>query len=339
VLHHRRGDEEIIECWDANHDGPARWRHAYPSRYRDDFGFDEGPRATPVIAGDRVFAFGAEGTLTCVDFATGTLVWSVPAASQYNASKGFFGFATSPLVYQDRVLVNLGGRDEAGIIALNARTGEVVWKATKHEASYASPVLAPIDGSPMAIFFTREGLVALDPAEGRVRFEFPWRSRQHASVNAATPLVLGNKVLLSASYNTGAVLLDLHAGAPKPVWSGDDAISSHYASLVARDGFLYGFHGRQEYGPTLRCVEAKTGRVQWSEEGLGAGSVLLANNRLLILTDRGELCVAPATPKSFSPLNRAQVLGSGTRAFPALADGRLYARDTRQLVSLNLREP
>jgi outer membrane protein assembly factor BamB len=337
LLHHRQGSEEVIDCWKTPTDGPLQWRHSYPTRYRDDFGFDEGPRGTPAIAEGRVFAFGAEGTLTCLELTTGRRLWSVAAGREFGAEKGYFGFACSPLVHHGHVMLNLGGRDGAGIVAFDSSTGKLAWKATQHEAGYASPVIATLAESTLALFFTREGLVGLDPASGDVRFEFPWRSRQQASVNAATPLVVGDRVFLTASYGTGAVLLETHGDKPKALWSSDDALSSHYASVVEHEGFLYGFHGRQEYGAKLRCVEAASGKLRWSDDRLGAGSVLLAGSRLLILNDRGELCVAPATPDSFTPTARAQVLGTGARAYPALANGRLYARDTRNLICLDLR--
>jgi outer membrane protein assembly factor BamB len=337
ILHQRSGDEEVLECFHALRGGEPLWRHAYPTAYRDSFGFDEGPRGTPAIHGDRVYAFGAEGVLTCVGLANGRKIWSVAAGREFGADKGYFGFACSPLVTGGLVMVNLGGDDGAGIAAFDAATGQLRWKATQHEAGYASPVAATIGGEPQAVFFTREGLVLVDPRSGRVRGEFPWRSRQGASVNAATPLVLGEQIFLTASYGTGAVLLNTDGARPAPVWSRDDSLSSHYASVVHRDGFIYGFHGRQEYGPSLRCIEAATGKVRWSKDDLGAGTVLLAGDCLLILSERGELIAGDAVPRAFSPKARAQVLGTGVRAFPALAGGFFYARDQRRMVCLDLR--
>lgn len=335
LLHHRHGSEEIVECLDAVRGGTPLWRHAQPTRYRDNFGFDEGPRATPAVSNNRVFTFGAEGTLSALDLPTGRLLWSVATQDRFGADKGFFGFACSPLIAGESLILQVGGPD-AGVVAFDPETGAVRWTATDHAAGYASPVTGTFEGQPHAVCFTREGLVVLDAATGRRRTAHPWRSRQSASVNAATPLLLGHRVFLSASYQTGAVLIDLQNPRPAVVWSGDDSLSSHYASVIHRDGFLYGFHGRQEHGPSVRCIEAGTGRVRWSQEGLGSGSIVLAADRLLILTERGECVVAEASPDRFRTLARAQILGAGTRAFPALAHGRLYARDTRRLVCLDL---
>jgi outer membrane protein assembly factor BamB len=194
-------------------------------------------------------------------------------------------------------------------------------------------VAAVIGGVRRALFFTREGLVDADPATGKVRSQFRWRSRSQASVNAATPLVYGNQVFLSASYGTGATLLDLSGAEPKVVWSGDDSLSSHYASSVLHEGYLYGFHGRQEHGQQLRCVEWKSGRVMWSVDGFGAGTVTLAGSRLLVLRENGEFAIAQASPKAFRTERQVTLLPGPVRSYPALAGGRLYARNEDTLAA------
>src|SRR5215831_18360977 len=186
IIHHRLGREEIVDSIDAK-TGTAQWRYAYPTTYRDDFGFDEGPRAVPVVDHGRVYTFGAEGQLTATELATGRKIWNVDTMRRFNVRKGFFGASGSPLVTNGRVIANIGGTDtarRAGIVAFNADTGAIIWTATDHEASYSSGVLATFGGQPAAVFFTRAGLVGLDPSNGAIRFQRDWRSRQQASVNA-----------------------------------------------------------------------------------------------------------------------------------------------------------
>jgi len=327
IFFYRANGKEIIDCLDAS-SGSKVWSYDYPTTYRDDFGFDEGPRSAPSIADGAVFTFGAQGVLTAVDFATGKKRWSV----ETNAKKGWFGAAGSPLVEGGKVLVNVGG-----IVAFDAKTGAVAWKATSDEASYSSPTVATIGGARHAFFFTRAGLVDLDPSNGQVRFSFPWRSRSSASVNAATPLVIGNQVFVSASYGTGAILIEVNGSEYKKVWSNDESMSNHYSTCVYRDGFLYGFHGRQEEGQALRCVQWRTGKVMWDVDGYGAGTVTLAGDRLLILRENGELVLAPASPDEFRPTGKVSILNKMVRAYPALADGRLYARDEKTLACFRLK--
>lgn len=336
VLFHRVGGEAIVECMDAA-TGKPKWSAKYATDYRDDFGFDEGPRSTPGIDGDRVFTLGAEGVLACWKMTDGAKLWSVDTRANFLADKGFFGVACSPLVDGDLVIANVGGRDGAGVVAFDKTSGKVRWKATNDEAGYASPVAATLNGKRYVLSFTREGLVGLGPADGTVRFQFPWRSRSNATVNAATPLVVEDTVFLSASYGTGAVLLRIAGDKPQELWSGDDILSNHYATSVHRDGFLYGFDGRQEQTPRLRCVELASGKVKWSEEDFGAGTLMIAGNQLVILTEKGDVVIAPASPQAFKPTARARVLASDCRAHPALAGGLLYARDKDTMACIDLR--
>jgi outer membrane protein assembly factor BamB len=334
ILFHRLQGREIIECLDAA-TGKNVWSQEYPTAYRDDFGFDEGPRSAPVIAGGVVYAFGAEGVLTAVDFATGKRLWQVAAHQKFRSPKGWFGSAGSPLVEGGKVLVNVGAPD-AGIVAFDAATGNVVWKATSDEASYSSPTVATIGGVRHALFLTRSELVDLDPANGQVRFTMPFKSRSSASVTAATPLVIGNLIFVSASYGVGAALLEVNGSTFRKIWANDDSMSNHYSTCVFRDGFLYGFHGRQEEGQELHAIELKTGKIMWSVERFGAGTVTLAGGRLLIVRENGELTIAPASPKEFRPSESARILGGVIRAYPAIADGRLYVRNEHTLVCVRL---
>ncbi|HZL35819.1 MAG TPA: PQQ-binding-like beta-propeller repeat protein [Tepidisphaeraceae bacterium] len=338
VLFNRVDDKEKVECLDAK-SGKTLWAADYPTAYQDDFGFDEGPRATPAIAGGRVYTYGAEGALNCWDLASGRNIWAVETKKQFAPGKGFFGMACSPLVEGNAVIVNIGGGDGAGVVAFEAGSGKVLWKATNDAASYSSPAAATIHGKRYVLSLTRAGLVALDPANGKVYFDFPYRSRMNASVNAATPLVIDDRIFVSASYGTGAALLQFDEKGPTKIWAGDNILSNHYATSVYADGFLYGFDGRQESGPNLRCVELKTGKVRWSEDHFGAGTILLAGKELVVLTEKGELILAPATAQGFKPTARAQVLAFNVRAYPALADGCLYARSTDKLVCVQLGKP
>ena len=335
ILFHRVNNRETVEAMEAL-TGKTIWTFDYATSYRDDFGFDEGPRAVPVISGGRVFTHGADGFLHGIDFATGKMLWSVDTRKVFDAPKGYFGVASSPVVDGERVLVNAGG-SKGGIVAFDAATGKTLWTATNDEPSYSAPVIADINGQHTGVFFTRTGLVAVEPSSGKVLYQYRWRSRQAASVNAATPIVTGDKIFLSASYSTGAVLLQVANNAVKPIWSGEESMSNHYSTSVLKDGYLYGFDGRQEFGQTLRCVELATGKVMWNVDGFGAGTLLIAGDTLVIMRESGELAFASASPKAFRLLSRAPLLKGVVRAYPALANGRYFVRNEHQLAAFDLR--
>ena len=335
IVFHRIGAQEIVDALDAR-TGAAVWRYQYPTAYRDDFGFDEGPRAAPVVADGIVYTFGAEGQLHAVNAATGQRVWSEDTMRRFTVPKGFFGASGSPIVENGRVIANVGGV-KGGIVAFDAKSGAVQWTATSDQASYSSGVAATFAAGRRAVFLTRNALVGLDPATGAIAFRRNWQARANASVNAATPLVVGDLIFVSAEYGPGAGVLRVDGANLVELWASDEVLSNHYATSVHRDGILYGYHGRQEFGPSLRAVELRTGKVRWSEERFRAGSVTLAGDRLLIVRERGEMILAPASPDGFKPIVRAQVLQGTVRAYPALADGYVYLRNDDTLVCLDLR--
>jgi outer membrane protein assembly factor BamB len=336
ILFHRVGDEELVECLDAQ-TGKEQWKFSYRSQYEDDFGKGNGPRATPVIAGNRVFTVGAEGMLHGLDLESGKKLWGHHLTAEFQVPRNFFGVGSSPLAEGGLLLVNVGGK-EAGIVAFAQDSGREVWRATRDGASYASPRAATIDGRRLAIFFTRQGIVLLDPPTGAVQFQMRWRARSNASVNATTPVVIGNRVLFSASYETGAILLQVGKKV-ETLWQSDDVLSSHYSNIVTYEGHLYGFDGRQESGARLRCVELATGKVKWTRDDFGCGTTVLAQGNLIVLTERGDLVLVGASPSGYHERARAHVLDAlPCRAHLALANGLLYGRDGRTLVCWNLRK-
>jgi outer membrane protein assembly factor BamB len=338
ILFHRVGDEEVVECF-GTADGAVKWKKGYPTSYHDSFRKGDGPRATPLVADGRVYTLGADGVLQCLKLEDGDKVWRKELHKDYEVQKGFFGVATSPLLEGNRLLVNVGGANGAGIVAFNKDDGKELWKADDHDASYSSPVAADLDGKRQVVFLTREGLVSLDPLDGTIRYSKHWRSRMDASVNAASPIVIGDQIFLTASYGTGAILLRAKKDGLEEIWKNDKTLSCHYGTPVFLDGCLYGFDGRQEEGARLRCVEMKSGDVKWTAEGFGCGSMLAADGKLIILTEDGDLVLAKANPDKYEELARATVLENRPLRAPiALADGKLYGRDARKLVCWDLKK-
>lgn len=335
---HREGQEEVLECLKAS-TGDVIWKSAYETGYRDGFGFDNGPRAVPTLSGDAIVTYGAEGCLTVRNLSNGSEIWQRRLDKDLDSPAGFFGRAGSPLVAGGLVILNPGGKDGAGIVAYHLKTGKLAWKATDEEASYSSPLIWEGEANSVCLVFARSGLVGLHPATGRILYQFPWRAGYEASVNAANPLVLtDSRVFLSASYETGAVLLDLSGNTPREIWSNDDSLSNQYATSVHDGKVLYGLHGRHDSGAgtELRCVRIEDGEVLWQQGGWHPANLIRAGRDLLILTEGGELIRVRAHSLALEVLSHHQILGTGTRAHPALAQGRWFGRDPRQLIALQL---
>ena len=336
ILFHEIKRYDTIECLDAK-SGKTLWENNSASNFDAGYGSAAGPRATPAIVGNRVYTMGGKGVVVCTNFATGKTIWKVDTQKLYRAADGFFGMACSPLVEGNAVLLNIGGEAGAGIVALDKNSGKLLWKTLDDEASYSSPVMAKLQGKRRAVFFARTGLAVVDPANGKIDFQNRWRARIQASVNAAAPLVVGELIFVTSSYNTGALVVNAATDGYKTAWSNDTSLSSQYASVMHRGGFIYGTHGRADVPPVpaLRCVELETGKVRWSVDDFGDCMMLRCGDRLLALMESGELVLGQATPAGWREISRAQVVGSGARSQPALADGRLYVRDRNQLLCLD----
>ncbi|MCB1035028.1 MAG: PQQ-like beta-propeller repeat protein, partial [Acidobacteria bacterium] len=252
VIYHRQGDQDVVEAL-RSESGERLWRTTFPTTYKDRFGLNGGPRATPAAAEGRVYLFSAEGVLRALDLADGRELWKVDTHALFEVEQGFFGASASPLVEGGRIFLNIGGsKTGAGLVAFEAATGEVAWKTTNHEASYASAAAATLNGRRWILFFDREGLVQVEPEKGRVFYTYPLRSESRTTVNAASPVVLGEKVFISASYHVGSALVDLGENGPEVKWNNHLSLNNHYATSMAKDGLLFGFHGRQEARPAFR---------------------------------------------------------------------------------------
>ena len=216
VYFYRQGQEEIVDCLHPE-TGQRYWTFRYPTGYSDRYGYNNGPRCSPVIDGNRVYIYGAEGQLHSLDLKSGAVHWKRHLSREFRVPQDFFGVASTPLVEGNQLIVNVGAPGGPSVIALDKATGKLVWEAgDRWGPSYASPVPATVrDKRRIFVFAGGEsrpptgGLLSIDPANGKIDFRFPWRSRSYESVNASNPVVIGNQVLISASYKTGAALLDL----------------------------------------------------------------------------------------------------------------------------------
>lgn len=339
VFFHRQDGQEIIECVDPEDGSQTHWRHAYKTNYRDRYRYNGGPRSTPTIHGNRVYTYGAEGMATCLDFETGDLVWQRQVNKEFGVRQGFFGVATSPVIEGNLLLLNVGGPGGAGVVAFNKETGETVWKASDQKASYSTPIVATVHGERLAIFYTAGGLLVLEPETGAERFRYPFRSRARSSALAATPVLVGDVVFLSATYRVGAVALKLEPSGLVEVWKDENAMQNHWATSIYHEGYLYGMDGRHERGSNFRCIEFMTGKVMWSaDEGLGRASFIMADGHFITMGEIGDLALIEVSPERYIEKARVRVLKSPAWIPPVLSHGLLYVRNEHVLACRDLRQ-
>ncbi|MDP7274963.1 MAG: PQQ-like beta-propeller repeat protein [Planctomycetaceae bacterium] len=343
-LFDRTGVRERVTALSAS-DGRQLWKSDFAAKFVPAYVKDDGPRCVPIVHDGRVIVFGAQGGLHCLDAKTGKTHWSRNTMADFNSKRpfrgeppeGFFGKGSTPIVVGNLVIVNVGGAEKmAGIVAFRLADGKTAWQSTDVRASYSSPAFARIGTIPQVIFAARFHVVSVDPRTGKELFRFPF-GRPGPNVTAANPLVIGERIFVTASYGFGAVMATVSGGRVRDAWRSDEILSSQYTTAIASGGRLYGIHGRQDSGQTsLRCIDAKDGRVAWEEPGFGYATLIAADGKLLMLKTDGTLVLARLSPDKYQPLAKAQIFTATTRALPALASGRLYARDGQTLKSVHV---
>jgi outer membrane protein assembly factor BamB len=360
VFLHRLGNDEIVECLHAE-TGATRWQFRYPTSFEDRYGYNNGPRSSPVIDGAKAYTAGAQGQLHCLDLETGKLIWKRDMAREYRARQDFFGTASTPLIEGQLLVVNVGAPGGPCVVGFDKVTGREIWRAGKEWGpSYASPVPAVIHGKRRVLVFAggesdppAGGLMSIDPSNGRVDFAFPWRSRTYESVNASCPVAFDNKVFISASYRAGGALVEIRPDfTHRALWT-TQAFGLHFNTPVYTDGYFYGFDGRNEPDASLACVDAAGGKVVWRETpewtetieaggrrqqqlvGTYRGSLLAVDGQFLCLGELGHLLWMDLTPKGYKEVSRAWLFAARESwGLPVLSRGLLYvAQNTRDILT------
>ncbi len=347
VMFDRFGDEEVVESFEPE-TGKALWRFGYPVEYTDRYGFNNGPRASAVLNGGKVYTLGVTSVLTCLDLKTGTKVWQRDLDAEYDVAPSFFGHGSCPLVYDGKVIVNLGGRDQLCVVAFDQSTGKQVW-GTKHEwrACYSSPVVKNLQGKPRLLVFAGGesrppfgGLLCIDPTTGTLHDAFPWRADKYESVNSSTPVQVGeNRVFISECYSIGGITLELTPELKwKEVWRAP-GFNLHWNTPIAHGGALYGFLGRNEPDAYLGSFDIATGRENWKKDIIWdtqvngrdyrmsyfRGSLLHADQKFFVLGEMGTLAIMQMDPQGFKEISRAQLFfARATWSLPVLHRGLLY---------------
>lgn len=326
-----RGEDEFVTKLDPD-TGKELWATRLDKSIKE--GNGNGPRSTPAIDAGRVYVYGTNRKLACLDLAAGNIVWQhdVVAESDGNPKAGLgpWGSAASPVIVGDLVIVVGGGKGH-GIVAFDKTTGKLAWAATDDTLTHATPTVATIAGQKQVICFMTSGLVSVDPASGKVlwRFAHPFKTS-----TASSPVVGGKDgdiVYCSAAYQVGAaacrVSKDGDTWKATKLWATPGKSLSHWSTPVYFDGYVYGLFGHADKNGPLACVDIETGNVKWSQAGFGSqGGITRLGDKLLVHTPKGELVLVAAAPAAFKELGRVPEFKGQNWTAPAVSDGRIYAR-------------
>jgi len=324
-----RGDREYIIAFDVA-TGKQVWATAHGQAFRNDRG--DGPRGTPTIDGDRLYALGGSGDLSALDVKTGKLIWSKNILQEFGGRNITWGISESPLIVGDKLLVNPGGPG-ASIVALNKSDGSVIWKSQSDKAGYSSAIPVDVNGATQVVFFTHQRAVGLDLKDGKLLWEYAKPANNVA--NAATPIARGNRVFISSDYGTGGGVVEIKPdGSAQELWFTKDMRNHHSSSVLVGD-YLYGFSSA-----ILTALKFDTGEIAWRDRSVGKGSLVYADGRLYCFSERGVMGLVEATPTGYVERGRFKIEAGSleTWTHPVVAGGRLYLRDQDTIYAYDVKQ-
>ena len=306
-----KANKDIVFCFDAVTGRPL-WNYSYPEPLTPKL-YEGGPNATPTVDDGKVYTISKTGKVFCLDAAKGTKLWQAQLAAK--APK--WGYSGSALVVENLLIINSG----PGGTALDKTSGKVIWASGDAAGGYSTPVPFQREGQTHVAMFTATSAVAVRVSDGKNIWSHPWKTSY--DVNAADPVLVedGKKVFISSGYGSGCALLNVSGAAPKEIWRNKNMKNKHTNSILYK-GSIYGFDESKE----LVCLDLATGEKKWAKDGMGMGAIALADEKLIILSDKGKLVIAKATADGYSELASVQAVSDKCWAAPIIAGGRIYAR-------------
>lgn len=335
---HGNGKKETACALDGK-TGKPLWEHSYAIKLQSemDRSFGIGPRSTPLVVGDRVYTAGISAVLTCMDRQSGSPVWSHDLLADHGGTKLYWGWSASPIAYKNTIIIPVGGKGH-GVIAFDQNDGKVVWAATDFDASYGSPILIKVDGEEQLVCFVGGHIIGLDPATGAQKWQHAHETSYN--VNASTPIWGDDNILYcSSAYGTGSRGLQLSRGADgqttvKELWR-QRKMQVHHGSAIRIGDLVYGSSG--DNGPTMTCaVNIKTGELAFRQRGVAKGTWLLADGKLILLDEDGNLSIGTPTDKGVELHATADILQKVSWTVPTLVGKTLYVRDRKKIMALDL---
>ncbi len=323
-----RGEREFVIAFDVA-TGKELWATAHGGRYRDNRG--DGPRGTPTVDGDRLYALGGNGDLSSIETKTGRIVWAINVLQKFGGKNPNWGISESPLVIGEKLLVNAGGPD-ASVIALNKKDGSLIWKSQSDGAGYSSAMPVQVGPATQIVFFTHQRALGVDLKDGRLLWQYSKASNDVA--NVATPVVKGNRVFVSSDYGTGAALVEIKAdGTAQEIYFTKEMRNHHSSSILVGD-YLYGFSSG-----ILTAMKFDTGAVAWKDRSVGKGSLVYADGHLYAFSENGVVGLIEATPTGYLEKGRFRIQQDSlpTWTHPVIAGGRLYIRDQNTIYAYDVK--
>jgi outer membrane protein assembly factor BamB len=323
----QRGNQEFVIALDVK-TGEKLWETPTSRDFENDRG--SGPRGTPTFDDGKLYAMTGEGTIVCLDAATGKILWQIDSVKKFGGSVPHWGYSESPLIDGERVIVMPGGRG-ASLVSLDKRTGEVQWKTGDDHAGYSSAILADVNGSKQVIVLSSQSAFGVQESTG----ELLWHYNKVANnvANIATPIYHDGAVFLSSAYDTGCALLKLNPKGMQEVYFNRDMMN-HYSSSVLVDGTLYGYTNA-----LLSAMDFKDGKQLWKNRSVGKGSVTYADKHLYALGEDGMVGLIEASPAAYKEVSRFEYQKGSLPSWSPLviSDGRMYLRDQDNLTSYDIK--
>jgi outer membrane protein assembly factor BamB len=374
----RFGTVERLTCHNAE-TGKQLWKWESKVDYRDSYGYNNGPRCSPVVDGSRVYVYGVTGTLACVSVEDGTQLWKKSLNEEYHVIPNFFGVGASPLIYQDKLLVMVGGSpagtatgsprdmaiaqpDGTAMVAFDKTTGKELYRVGNYLASYSAPVVQSVNGKDVCLALVREGLMTFDPNDGSQESFYPWRAAMMESVNASSPTVWNDHILISECYEIGCSILKLSNQKLEPIHRDgesrkDQILRSHWSTPLIHQNMLIGSSGRNQPDTDLRCLDLSpmlnanapaSPNVTWTVRNRDRMTGLLVDGHALLLGETGLLQLIELNSDEMklvsqmhlgqmqNPTDGRPLLEEPSWAPPVLSHGLLYIRGASQVVCLEL---
>ncbi len=301
--------------------GEELWKTKVDSMWFEPDGWGHGPRSTPVVDKKNIYCLSGYGKFSALSKANGKVQWTVNLPEEYGSTTPRWGFSSSPLVVEDVVILETGGTENRAFTAYNKKNGKVKWSKGKGKASYNSPILAKINNQTQIIFAIDTLLYAFNP-----KGEELWAYRMPLSGPMAMPVFIApNKIFVSSVSRTGSFIVELDNNQPTEILS-STTMQNNWSSSCYRDGYLYGFSKAK-----LQCVSTETGEMTWGKRGFGKGSLIMVDDKLLVLSDRGKLIVVEATPKAYNEVGSFQALEGKSWTAPSYYNGKLFVRNLTQM--------